>query len=133
METAGVEPASRNIDTYASTSIVAVFLVRRHVSPATGLFAASLIDLFLRPQTGGNRRSPLRVSPSTYHMGDGGWNRKSAIKQLVRSYCFLCQLIGFGVLTRPTPSTRNVSTNYPCRIQNVPKLRKINQVLSALR
>ncbi len=44
---------------------------------------ASLINLFLRSQTESNRRSPLKVSPSTYHMGDGGWNRRV----LLSCYC----------------------------------------------
>lgn len=79
----GIEPTSRNNDTYASTSVVAVLAVRQRVSPTTGFSVASLIVLFLRPQTGGNRRSPLRVSPRSYHMGDGGWNRRV----LLGSYC----------------------------------------------
>ena len=37
--------------------------------------AASLIVLFLPPSDGEIRRSPLKLSPLPYHMGDGGRNR----------------------------------------------------------
>ncbi len=67
-----IEPTSRNNDTYASTSVVTVLAFRRQFGPATGFLVASLINLFLHPQTEGNRRSPLKVSPVSYHMGDGG-------------------------------------------------------------
>jgi hypothetical protein len=83
VETVGIEPTSRNNDTYASTSVVTVLAFRQFFCPVTGVRTASLINLFLRSQTESNRRSPLRVSSSTYHMGDGGWNRRV----LLGSYC----------------------------------------------
>ncbi|BAL20818.1 hypothetical protein BCN_5025 [Bacillus cereus NC7401] len=36
---------------------------------------------------------------------------------------FCLPIIGFDVLTRPIPSTRNLSSNYPCRIRNVPMIK----------
>ena len=55
----------------------------------------------------------------------------SAIKQLKRKLLLdLPVIIGFDVLTRPIPSTRSLSSNYPCRIRNVPmyKNRSIEEI-----
>jgi len=39
----------------------------------------------------------------------------------MRSCCFLCQLLlALTLMTRTIPPTRNPSSNYPCRIRNVP-------------
>ncbi len=94
VETVGIEPTSRNNDTYASTSVVTVLAFRHHISPATGFDEASLISLFLHPQTESNRRSPLRVSPSPYHMGDGGWNRKALLS------CYCERIVSFASYRR---------------------------------
>ena len=55
METVGIEPTSRNNDTYASTSVVTVLAVRRHLGPVTGFDTASPIILFLPLQTAGEK------------------------------------------------------------------------------
>ena len=75
VETVGVEPTSRNIGTQASTSVVDILLFRVFFRLSTGIRSASLIGLFHGPQAEDFRRSPLRVSPLPYHMGDGGRNR----------------------------------------------------------
>ena len=60
-------------------------------------------------------------------MGDGRRIRLAVIKQLKRDYCFLCQLLlALTFFTRSIPSTRNLSSIYPCRIRNVPFLVKNN-------
>ena len=46
VETVGVEPTSRDIATQASTCVVDLFRIRKHICQSTGVRVASLIRLF---------------------------------------------------------------------------------------
>lgn len=72
VETVGIEPTSKNIATQASTNIVDILALRIFFGLSTGFRSASLIGLFHSPQAEDVRRSPLKVRPLPYHMGDGG-------------------------------------------------------------
>ena len=51
VETVGVEPTSKDNGTYASTSVVDILAIRCSFGLSTGFRAASLVVLFLLPQT----------------------------------------------------------------------------------
>src|SRR5690625_5982210 len=51
--------------------------------------------------------------------GDNGKGPLECLKQLLKRNYLLCQLKAFYVL-RAVTSTRNLSSNYLCRIRNVP-------------
>jgi len=51
VEMTGVEPVCKDIGTYTSTSVVNSFTFAHFFSLLTGMEAASLIILFLHPQT----------------------------------------------------------------------------------
>ena len=51
VETVGVEPTSKDNGTYASTSVVDILAIRCALCLSTGVRSASLVILFLLPQT----------------------------------------------------------------------------------
>ena len=73
VETVGVEPTSRNIATKASTSVVDIFAIRWLLCLSTGVGAASLIGLFLYPQTEASGVAHLEwvPYPTTWAMEGG--------------------------------------------------------------
>ena len=118
----GVEPVCKDLAAYTSTSVVSIFHFTGFFNLLTGIEAASLVSLFLNPQDGGFRRSPLEMSPFPPH---GRWRTeplKAYIRQRKRSCCLICQLLGVIVFTRTIPSTRHISSNDLCRYQDIPIL-----------
>ena len=110
----------RDIATYTSTSVVSHLNFACFFSLLTGMEAASLNFSSVSHRLG-IRRSPQSLSPLSYHMDDGGRNRnqlflgsESEVVLLFASY------IGFDLFNEMIDSTRNISSNYPCRYQNIP-------------
>ena len=92
METAGLEPASRDIGTQASTSLVSVFVIRQLFGPLTGFRVASLISLFWSPQTVDFSVARFVWDPSICYTGASRKDPVELLTQLQRN-CFVCQLL----------------------------------------
>jgi hypothetical protein len=119
METAGIEPASKDIATQASTGVFGILYFAKLLSLPTGFEAASPIGFNVLSSDGGGTFIPLHVRPFIRYTGDNRKGPLTVLKQLLKRNYLLCQLKAFNVL-RAVTSTRNLSSIYLCRIRNVP-------------
>jgi len=69
METAGVEPASRNSNTSASTRVVCLFTIHVTLCRQTGVLYANL-EISCRWLRWHHRPYPTKVGPHVLYMGD---------------------------------------------------------------